>query len=238
MDDSTDDSTEDSMGHIDELDELHRNDPDLPTLFLIDLGKLQSGEANYTVDALVIALTANTTVDSLALLFANYSPSPANNARFLGPILTWIRYHTRKQLRKLVLSGENPDVFVEGMLNVVVQFMDAAAESDTMQLLALHGFAGFPVAHLVRFFRSNLNVKDLNLTKVLFVGGTDVLSTVPAAAQADATGHVNPLEAVFLSESQVRPRSLEGICKSLSGPIKLQGFDPTFWIMPSKQRRQ
>ena len=68
--------------------------------------------------------------------------------------------------------------------------------------LGLHGFAGFPVSHLVRFFRLNLTVKDLNLNKVHFVGGTDVLSTVPAAAQADATGHVNPLETVSLNALQ------------------------------------
>ena len=55
--------------HIYELDELRRNDPDLPTRFSIDLGKLQSGEADYTVDALVDCLDGEYNCGSLVARF-------------------------------------------------------------------------------------------------------------------------------------------------------------------------
>jgi len=169
------------------FDDLALNDPSLSPNFNLLLGHLQNDNGYGGIDNLIEVWESNVTVDCIYLCLEGYVSTPGDDARYIPPILDLIR--NKIQLRKLHLHNTP-------LLKILLQFMEAAAENASMEVLHYNNVKNLPVGHLARFFQINRNIKKLELFRSCTIGaGTANI----AATAADANNHtINALQTLII----------------------------------------
>jgi len=178
------------------FEELELNDPNLGWMSPIDLSHLQQGTAYGGIDNLIEVWQSNTTVNNLILVWDRYAATPEDNEHLIQPILEHL---IRNRTQMHILTIANVDTNNPTLLQAVLQAMEAAAQSTSLEELWLFGIHSFPASHLQRFFSGNRNLKTLRFVSCAFLD-VAAADTDTDTALALGNSHAdNALETIYIA---------------------------------------
>jgi hypothetical protein len=164
------------------MSERNNNEPlALGTEFPIYFDALSRNEAGYTVEQLITALEATTTLTDLRVDFINFDPKAENNHCIVAQLCRCIANlrlpNERHPLKKIKFCRFDWNDGQEGMyLDVFEQFLIAAKRFGVSHLTFQTVMSPLPIQFLLEFCRDNSLLRVLALNHVYVSGSNDVQS--------------------------------------------------------------
>jgi hypothetical protein len=157
----------------------------LGIVFRVDLAALlSSNKSPYTVEQLITALEATTTLQELAVDFGcSFNPTAENNRRIVAPLYRCIANlrHQNKQhpLKKLELCWRQQNDGENRMRADVLEQFLVAAKRFGISHMTLLVYIPIPIQFLLDFCRENSHLRVLEMAIVHFLDSTATVALPP-----------------------------------------------------------
>ena len=152
------------------------------THFCIDLASLSRHATEYTIQQLLPALNATTTLRCLSISFGvagEYDPTPLNNRLFVEPLCRCIAnlrlQNGRHRLRTMAFYGVDEDMdynLNSGSFNAM-RLLLVAIKQFGIARVTFYSIESFPITYITDFCRDNHNLKVLDICCVSFSDDDD-----------------------------------------------------------------
>jgi hypothetical protein len=157
------------------------------TYFKLQLSALSKNESGYTVEQLITALEATTTLTTLNVIFGcSFEPTAENSRRIVAPLCRCIAnlrlYNKQHPLKKLELgyASHCNNSNQNGMyLDMFEQFLVAAKRFGISHLAICAVFNPIPTQFLLEFCRENRHLRVLEIDNVSFTESRDAVAWPP-----------------------------------------------------------